>query len=483
MKKYLSLVLVGCLLFGLISCKKMPDSEHSSADISVIESTVYSEPAVTENQSEPEPESRPESEPQPTITVLQSTIATPDYVYFYNGGKYGTSTDKKQNREIARNIEAWFKDFNTLPVAKLTVDYDLITDITCNEKVVELCFNNSGINLLGKFNLEKANRLLIPLTGEYKNCVFVCYYNKAKGSAYLVSGSGLEKYFKGITFDKKAQDWQSTVIAPTTVTFYKDGMQSVSTDKELNLKIAQHIEAWYKYQTTLASCNCITTDKNIMVMKHNQTAVELIFDDEIKFYGGFLGSDERKIVVPITGDKAYHIFTSDLYSGYWGNTMTLSKCDGLEPFFEGRQFEEIPMDEWKSTVVPPYMVQLYRNGELLEESTDNETNHKIAQHIESWYLYEDSIKSTVLKESEDIIKNIRKNETYVEIIFHSEIKFYDKNMLSPETYCLLIPLTGDYAYCMFEAGDDYNYNRVSIDEDSAGLEQFFKSLTVDNNNQ
>ena len=89
---------------------------------------------------------------------------------------------------------------------------------------------------------------------------------------------------------------KSTVIAPTTVTFYKDGMQSISTDKELNYKIARHIEDWYKDAGNEdISCNCYSTDADVLRIKNNETAIELEFDKSFTFYGGHVFKDTRKI--------------------------------------------------------------------------------------------------------------------------------------------------------------------------------------------
>lgn len=476
MKKIISVILILVVIMSLTSCRNASDDLSSS--VSNIDDMKISMP---QNSTETETQLPPQNEEK----VYQSTIDTPKEVIFYKGGKCEVSTDKKLNLDIARCVEAWYKNYenDTLPLTKTAVTDEMIAELKYSETVIEICFDyDQEINILGKIKLDNTTRLLIPLTGNQAYYVFRgngAY--KYQNGMHAVKGKGLEKYFEGVTLDKNVNNWESTVAAPATVTFYKDGMQSVSTDKELNHKIARHIEAWYKYQTTFASCNCITYDHNIIERKHTETAIELIFDNEIKFYGGNMQSDERKIFISLDGKRAYEIFSNDLYFESWRDCMLLSECGGLEQFFEGRKFEEIPNNEWESTVVPPARVQLYKNGELLEELTDLETNQKIAQHIESWYIYKDSIESSNAGMTADTIGNVRRNETYVEIFFHSEIKFYGKNMLQSETYCLLIPLTGDYAYCVFEAASDCNYNRFNFPEKGNGLEQFFESLTVDNN--
>lgn len=280
-----------------------------------------------------------------------------------------------------------------------------------------------------------------------------------------------------IVFDADQKDWKSTVIAPTTVIFYKDGMQSVSTDKELNHKIARHIEEWYKGERYGMTCACYSDESYVTYLKHKETAIQLEFDAEVKMYGGFIPSSVRRIFIPLTGEDDYVIFATGKGPGYWSHFYV--DGSGLEQYFEERTFETIP--EWQSTVSSPMKIQLYQNGNLLGEYTDADFNYKVAQHIESWYIYKESIKQTTDGMTADTITNIRNNDTYIELFFVSEIKFYGKNMILPETYNLLIPLTGDYAYCIFEAGDDYNYNKFSFSENSRGLEQFFEMLNIVDN--
>jgi hypothetical protein len=210
-------------------------------------------------------------------------------------------------------------------------------------------------------------------------------------------------------------------------------------------------------------------------IKNNETAIELEFDKEFKFYGGHVSSNTRKIFIPLTGEEDYDIFFG---SGHWSHEIPNGK--GLEEYFEGREYKEIPNDRWQSTITAPASIQLYRNGELLEEHTDQDFNLKVAQYIESWYLYETSIDSGEDDAYIDVVKRIRANDTYVEIIFHSEIKIYGENLLSPETYCLLIPLTGEGAGCVFEAGYDYSYKTAHMPKYIQKMDHFFESLNNDN---
>lgn len=411
-----------------------------------------------------------------------TTIARPEEVRFYKGGKYCVSKESGLNREISRAIEMWYKDYedNTIPFTNSAATKEMIAEIKLNETVIEICFDSDEeLKMLDKVNIGKRKRLLIPLTGKFAYYIFWGQDDYTyQGGQYNLGGSGLEKYFESITLDKEVQKWESTVASPSKVTFYKDGKQSVSTDKEFNHKIAQHIEEWCKYVTMYSAFSGITTTENITYEKYNSTAIELEFDEKTTFYGGVL-HDDRKIFISLDGKHPYRIFTTDGFSERWGN---LSPCNpgvkqDLEQFFTGRVYEEIPSaSRWESTVIPPNRIQLYKNGKMLEELTDKDVNHKIAQNIESWYLYQESIKLQDTPNAEETILNIRKNETYIELIFHSEIKFYGQHIVDKDTCCLLIPITGDYAYCMFVSDNTYNYNQFSFDGKSKKLDDFFDTL-------
>ncbi len=419
--------------------------------------------------------------PNPPKTYT-TTIARPEEVRFYKGGMYCVSENNNLNREISRTIEMWYKDYedNTIPFTNSAATKEMIAEIKLNEIVIEICFDSDEeLKMLDKVNVGKRKRLLIPLTGKFAYYIFWGQDDYTyQGGQYNLGGSGLEKYFKSITLDKEVRKWESTVAPPKKVTFYKDGKQSVSTDKEFNHKIAQHIEEWCKYVTMYSAFNGITTTENITYEKHNSTAIELEFDEETTFYGGVL-HDDRKIFISLDGKHPYTIFTNDGFSEQWGNLSPHNPSinKNLEQFFTGRVFEDIPpVDRWQSTVIPPNRIQLYKNGKMLEELTDKNVNHKIAQNIESWYLYQESIKLQDTPNVEETILNIRKNETYIELIFHSEIKFYGQHIVDKDTCCLLIPITGDYAYCMFVSDNTYNYNQFSADGKSQKLEDFFDTL-------
>ena len=272
---------------------------------------------------------------------------------------------------------------------------------------------------------------------------------------------------------------QRTVIAPITVTLYKGGKQSISTDKEFNYQIAMHIKGWYDNAGPVGiSCNCVSNDADVLRIKNNETAIELEFDEDVDFYSMPVSAHARKVFIPLTGDMDYVIFSTGKSAGTWHHYYP-PHSGGLEEYFEGREYEEISNERWKSTITAPARIQLYKNGELLEEHTDWDFNIQVAEYIESWYLYETSIDSGEDDAYMDVVKRIRDNDTYLEIIFHSEIKIYGETLFSPETYCLLIPLTGEGAGCVFEAGKDYNYTKAHCPEHAQKLDHFFESLNAE----
>lgn len=420
--------------------------------------------------------------PNPPKTYT-TTIASPEEVRFYKNGKYCISENKELNREISRAIEMWYKDYesDTIPFTNAAATKDIIAEIKLNETVIEICFDSDEeLKMLDKVNVGKRQRLLIPLTGKFAYYIFWGQDDYTyQGGQYNLGGSGLEKYFENLTLDKEVRKWESSVVAPQKVTFYKDGKQSISTDKEFNHKIALYIEKWFKYVTSYSSFNGITTTENITYNKYNTTAIQLEFENDVTFNGNVWKND-RVIFISIDGKHPYTIFNNDGFSDQWGNLSPYNPQaqKDLEQFFTGLKYEDIPpVDRWQSTVIPPNRIQLYKNGKMLEELTDKDVNHQIVQNIESWYLYQESIKLQDTPDAEETILNIRKNETFIELIFYSEIKFYGKHVDNEDTHSILIPLTGEYAYCMFVADNNtYNYKKFNADGKSKSLEGFFDAL-------
>lgn len=345
MKKIISIILILVVIMSLASCRNATDD--LSSNISTVNDIEVSMP-----QSSTEDETQ--IPPQNEETVYQSTIDTPNKVVFYKGGKFGVSTNEKLNLNVAKCVEAWYKDYenDTLPLTKTAVSKEMIAKLMQNETVIEICFDyDQEINLLSKINLEHTYRLLIPLTGNQAYYVFrgndTYLY---KNGLHAVRGSGLEKYFKNVKLDKDVKKWQSTVIAPVKVTFYKDGMQSVSTDKEFNHKIARHIEKWFQYEDSIAVASLAATTDLINYNRRNEMAIELQFDGEIKFYGGVISEETRTLFIPLTGDNDYLIFSNTLkYPDDWSGPKGTNGGAGLEKFFEGRNFEFEPIENFDNS--------------------------------------------------------------------------------------------------------------------------------------
>lgn len=341
MKKTTAIILVFLMLITFVSCRNTGDD--TSSVVSTVDA-ISSAPSETEKAEEKE---KVESQTTPEPTFI-SSIAKPDEVKFYKNGKYGSSKDANKNYEIAKLVESWYKSYkqDTLPFCNWEYNAETIDEIKQKETVVEICYEDyTQINMLNKIDHGKQRKIMIPLTGRYAYSVFL---GKEEYNYTILLGdlgsSGLEKYFKGITLDKDVRKWESTVITPAKVTFYKDGKKSVSTESDLNRKIAKYIESWFKYTTMYTSMPAIITDSDIMQQKYNTTAIELEFDSSFAFYGSFINKNERKIFITLDGEHPYHIFTNDgSYDTNWGNMSPVTRSDdrrNLEPFFEGRKFEE-----------------------------------------------------------------------------------------------------------------------------------------------
>ncbi|MBR6503309.1 MAG: hypothetical protein IKT42_07725 [Clostridia bacterium] len=341
MKKTIAIFLVVLMLVTFVSCST---TEEDTSSISSVGDAVVSAPQFTE----PETPDTVQSQESPQDNSVKSTIAKPDEVIFYKNGKYGSLKNANKIYEIAKLVESWYKSYeqDTLPVCNWEYNAETIDEIKQKETVVEICYKDyTQIKMLNKIDHGTQRKIMIPLTGKYAYGVFLgkgeYYYTILLGD---LGGSGLEKYFNGITLDKDVRKWESTVITPTKVTFYKDGKQSVSTESDLNRKIAKYIENWFKYATQFKSMPAIITDSNITQQKYNSTAIELEFDSSFTFFGGSISKNTRKIFITIDGEHPYHIFTSNGSNDTtWGN-MSPDTWNGekrnLEPFFEGRKFEE-----------------------------------------------------------------------------------------------------------------------------------------------
>lgn len=483
MKKIISVILILVIVISLVSCRKTSDDTSSSLSAAEIADVSIPESSSAIEIVEPEVQQTPQE--QPSQNTFISTVDTPKEVIFYKGGKYGVSTNEKLNLNVAKCVESWYKNYenDTLPLTKTAVSKEMIAKLKQNETVIEICFNyDQEINLLGKIKLENTRRLLIPLTGDQAYCVF--RGNSAyiyKNGLHAVKGSGLEKYFKGVKLDKDVKKWESTVIAPAKVTFYKEGMQSVSTDKEFNNEIAKHIEKWFQYEDSIAVANLAATTDLINEIKRSEMAVELQFDSEIKFYGGVMSENTRTLFVPLTGDYDYLIFSNTLkYPDSWSGPKGANGGAGLEKFFDKVQFTPLTEEEkrWQSTVATPSQIEFYENGKFIGESeeymNDYAFNNKIALHIESWFYKKEKIDTITVSESP--IETAWANDTYIKVHFNSGPTFYGENIIPIEYDTLIIPITGNYAYNIFVGDYNKTFSSTAYSIDGGGLEQFFEAI-------
>lgn len=497
MKKNVALILIMILLFSTVSCRQSPQKhkEEVSDAEQVVEEVIAkevkqkpstaSDKTISETQSTQQTSSEKQSSPtvsdsQPSEDeekVYESTIVTPESVRFYKDGMYGVSDNKKLNLYVAKRVESWYKDYenDTLPLTKTAVNEEMIAEIKHNEMVVEICFNyDQEVNLLGKIKLENTKRLLIPLTGDFAYYVFRGNNDyDYKSGLHRVNGSGLEKYFEGFTLDKEVNDWQSTVIAPSMVTLYKNGKQSVSTDKELNQEIAKHIEEWFKYEVYMTSCNCYSKNSDVATLKHNEMAIELVFNDQIDFYGGYMPDSVRTIFIPLTGEDDYVIFAQGENSEHWSHYYI--DGSGLEKYFEGVAIDD-EIKIWQSTVIAPTTVTFYKD-DMKSVSTDKEFNHKIAKHIEEWFKYQKQTKGFKSIVTTDDINYKKENTTAIELVFDNEFTFYG-GVVNSKVRKIFISIDGEHPNHIYtndgksDSWGNFAPTKSYIEED---LEQFFPS--------
>ena len=476
MKKYLAVLLCGLTILSLFTaCRKEPETYSSW----------YS---YIEVEDEADDEAESDATSSNNRIVYNSTIQTPKYMTLYKGGMQTSVEDKTLRLKAAKEIEKLFYDYNSnnLPVADMEVTRKFIWETRLNETVIELEFDigyYDKLNILGKIELEKSKRILIPLTGEYAYYLFSgTHSGEYQNKPFKLNGSGLEKIFEGVTLDKKVRDWESTVIAPTTVTFYKDGATAVSTDKELNLKIAQTIESWFMYRESLVACKCAGDIDNFIPIKNKETAIELLFESEANFNSAF-SSQTYSIFIPLTGEKAnqaFHLSFNHPYS--WSSPIGVD-ASILEPYFQYVELTPLPEEEkkWLSTVIPSYSFSAYEKRKKVGESekhyTDYLLNHKIMQKIESWFYKKEEINRVDLGFTDTRLNEVKSTSKYLEIKLKSnDYLFFGKTIFAENTKYIVIPLDGDYAYYIFEGDENKNYSYNAIVTEGSGLEEYSEKI-------
>lgn len=276
---------------------------------------------------------------------------------------------------------------------------------------------------------------------------------------------------------KTPQKTESTITTPYELRFYKNGIETVSTNKELNLRIAQHIEAWFNGKDTIAVANLAATTDLIRETKLSDWAIELNFDCEINDKNGIFYKGTRTLFLPITGEYKGLIFSNTITSpDYWGGPIGAG--GGLEKFFEEVAFTPLTEEElrWRSTVSTPSDIKFYSGGKLVGESEDMKGyafNREIALLIESWFYKKDTIATKTVGEIP--LETAWGSDDYIELLFIDAPIFYGEQIIDEKYYDLIIPLTGDYAYHIFVGTYD-EMSDVAIDIGGSGLEVFFNQF-------
>ena len=472
MKKYLAVLLCSLTVLSLLTgCRKEP--ETYSSWYSYIEVEDENDSNATSSNDK---------------IKYDSTIPTPKSMTLYKGGMQASVTSKNLRRKAAKEIENLFYDYthDNLPTVDMEVTPKFIWETRLNETVIELEFDigyYDKLNILGKIELEKSKRILIPLTGEYAYYLFSgTHGGEYQNKPFKLNGSGLEKIFEGVTLDKKVREWESTVIAPTTVTFYKDGATAVSTDKELNLKIAQHIESWFMYRESLVACKCAGDIDHFIPIKNKETAIELLFESEANFNSG-ISSQTYSVFIPLTGEDANQVFELSFNNPFsWSSPIGVD-ASILEQYFQYVELTPLPEEEkrWLSTVIPSYSFSAYEKRKKVGESekhyTDYLLNYKIMQKIESWFYKKEEINRVDLGFTDNRLNEVKSKVKYLEIKLKSrDYLFYGQEIFAKDTKYIVVPLEGDYAYHIFEGDEDRNYSSVAIVTDGSGLEEYFEKI-------
>ncbi len=282
---------------------------------------------------------------------------------------------------------------------------------------------------------------------------------------------------KNLPKTEKPPITQSTISTPYEVCFYKNGMQTISTDKELNLRIARHIEAWFDGKDAIAVAGLAATTDLIREIKLVDWAIELNFDSEINDKNGAFYKNTRTLFLPVTGEYDYLIFSNSIKSpNDWSGPI--GGEDGLEKYFEEVTFTSLTEEEmrWRSTVSTPSTVKFYSGGKPMGESEymkGYELNREIALQIESWFYKKDDIPIKMVTDFP--LETAWGSEDYVELYFLKTPTFYGEQIIDEKYSHLIIPLTGEYAYHIFVR----TYNEildVVIDIGGSGLEPFFEQF-------
>lgn len=248
---------------------------------------------------------------------------------------------------------------------------------------------------------------------------------------------------------------KSTVIAPYKIVFYKNGRSVESADTAQNLKIAKHIESYFKSGKTMR-CHCAIKDSQIKDIRATEMAVEIFFDQSFTFYGGVISEKTRTLFIPLTGDKAGDMIQNNDDGNYdhSGGPIKYAAKSLAQFFPKNLDAPFVPQESKDSTVIAPYKVVFYKNGKTAE-STDAVQNLKIAKHIEAYFEGMTEIGQYELLVEESIVNITKSSKTAVELFFDQPFTFCG-GIIHERTRTLFIPLTGEYKNMIID-DDDGNY--------------------------
>lgn len=109
----------------------------------------------------------------------------------------------------------------------------------------------------------------------------------------------------------------------------------------------------------------------------------------------------------------------------------------------------------KSTIGTPNLITYYKDGHAIHYTNAN-SNKKLAEFIESYYLSSTNAKSVNTTINKELIYKIKGADTAIEITFNSEVKLYG-GIVPSGTQSILIPLTGNHANMLICGSNIENY--------------------------
>ena len=343
MKKHLLVLLIVSLLFGMISCGKNPTNNSSGYSSAVENSTptINNSTPLQSNQQVPmnnetiSSESTFQSTNSPPL--VEDLIDTPIEVIFYKEGMKTISCDAKLNNQILQDVINEFNNEDIISIANLAATTDLIRELRRTEMAIEIQLNQH-LEIDNPIVKPTTKTLFITVTGKYDYMIFrntFASYNDWSGP--IDGGKGMEKYFENITFTPLTEEekrWQSTVETPE-INFYEKGNligeSKIYSGMDLNYKVATHIEKWFYKKDNIQTIPVQFSDTQIPW--GNVNYIELLYNHKTTFYGEEIIKEKYyKLIIPLEGEYAYHIFTYDFKE--YSNIAYITGGSGLEQYFE-----------------------------------------------------------------------------------------------------------------------------------------------------